>query len=992
MTHALSAKTLDNRLVALADPKRHAMLRRLARGEARATGLGAPFDVSLNVVSKHIKLLVGAGLVQRRRVGREHLLWFRLQRLSRVQQWITKQELSCGPREMIRNASALIRFVAICALMLPAAGFAQGDGTVSIPPFTNISGDPGEAWIGAGIAETLIVDLQGAPGFQVVLGEQVGASRVVSGAYQRIGNRIRITARLVDVASGAVIRSAVVDGAMHELFDLQDRLAVNLAGGPETPASQLAAPQPPAAAGSGSATGRGGGAGTLPMIDGAPPPVAPDVISRDERGRTTIRAVRLDDGLIVDGALDEAVYATVPSFGGFIQTEPTAGAPATERTEAWVFFDDTNLYITARLWDEAPEAEWVVNEMRRDSNNLSQNEGVAILLDTFYDRRNGNFFTISPIGGRADGQVSNERGYNRDWNPVWAVETGRFAGGWTFEAAFPFKSMRYRPGQSQVWGLQLRRRVRHKNETSFLTALDPGLGQTAIFQVSRSATLVGLEAPESGRPIEIKPYVIGNLSSDLNASPAISHQFAGDVGLDLKYGVTENLTTDVTFNTDFAQVEADEQQVNLTRFNLFFPEKREFFLENQGTFSFGGSSGRAGDTPVMFHSRRIGLNEGREVPIVAGGRLTGRVGRFSLGLINIQTDDEPVGGALTTNFTVARVKRDLLRRSSIGAIVTHRSALASSPGASQTYGADAAFAFYENVAITTYWATTRTTGREGQDTSYNAAFRYNGDRYGATAEHLLVDAQFAPAIGFVRRDDFRKSRGSVRFSPRPRAIEAVRKFTWEGSYTYITDAAGLVETREAEGRFETEFESSDTVEVSYTTTYDFLKTGFLIAPDITVPVGGYDFWNARAAFRLGQQRPVSGLLFAEHGSFYDGTKTTLGLGGGSFGGRIELTPQFSFEPGLSFNWIDLPQGSFLTRLVTTRATYTISPAMFASALLQYNSSNNGLSANVRFRWEYQPGSELFVVYTEHRDTLTPRAFPQLENRAFIVKFNRLLRF
>ena len=731
--------------------------------------------------------------------------------------------------------------------------------------------------------------------------------------------------------------------------------------------------------------------------DAPPPPVAPDTITRNENGGATIRAVRLQ-GLVVDGTLDEAVYQTVPSFGGLIQLEPRAGAPATERTEAWVFFDDTNLYVAARVWDSAPESEWVVNEMRRDSVNLAQNEGIGILLDTFYDRRNGIFFTFNPIGGRADGQVSNERNYNPNWNPVWTLETGRFDGGWSFEVAIPFKSMRYRRGRSQVWGLQLRRRVRHKNETSFLTRLDSALGQTAIFQVSRSATLVGLEVPASGRPIEIKPYAIGDVSSDANASPAVSNAFGGNVGLDVKYGVTQNLTADFTVNTDFAQVEADQQQVNLTRFSLFFPEKREFFLENQGTFGFGGTAGGgsfggSGDTPVMFYSRRIGLNEGRAVPIIGGGRLTGRVGRFSLGLINIQTGDEPMSGAVTTNFAVVRIRRDVLRRSSIGAIVTNRSALANRPGTSQTYGADATFAFYDNVAINANWATTRTTGRDGQDTSYQGAFRYSGDRYGVTAEHLFVDAQFSPEVGFVRRDDFRKSRGSVRFSPRPRAIEAVRKFTWEGSYTYVSDAAGNVETREARGRFQTEFENSDTVDVSFTDTYDFLKAPFTIAPNITVPVGGYDFWNARTSVRFGQQRRMSASVFAEHGTFYGGTKTALGFGGGGpFSGRIELTPKFSFEPGLSFNWIDLPQGSFSTQLVTIRSTYTINPAMFVSALVQYNSSNNGLSTNIRLRWEYQPGSELFIVYNEQRDTLSPQAFPELENRAFIVKINRLLRF
>ena len=747
-------------------------------------------------------------------------------------------------------------------------------------------------------------------------------------------------------------------------------------------------------------TATAGGAG-LALEPGAPsPPVAPDTISRNADGGATIRAVRIQ-GLVVDGNLDEAAYETVVPFGGFVQTEPTAGAPATEPTDVWVFFDDTNLYVAARAWDAAPESEWVVNEMRRDNFNVLQNEAIGFLIDTFYDRRNGIIFNLNPIGGRMDGQVSNEgSSYNGDWNPVWALATGRFEGGWSFEAAIPFKSMRYRPGRSQVWGFQMQRIVRHKNEHSYLTRLDPGLEPNGMLQVSQSATLVGLEVPASGRPIEIKPYLIGDVSSNVNASPAVSNEFGGNVGLDLiKYGITENLTADFTVNTDFAQVEADEQQVNLTRFSLFFPEKREFFLENQGTFVFGGAGGggpgaASADTPILFHSRQIGLNDGAEVPIMAGGRLTGRLGKVSLGLITIQTDDEPVSGAMTTNFSVARITRDLLRRSSVGAIVTNRSTLADGSGSNQTYGVDAAFAFYENVAINAYWAKTQTTGTSGQDTSYRGEFRYDGDRYGVRAEHLFVDARFSPEVGFVRRDDFRKSFGSFRFSPRPHSIEAVRKFTWEASYDYVTDAAGLVETRAARGRFRTEFESSDTFEVSYTGTYDFLKAPFTIAPDVAIPVGGYDFWTARTSLGLGQQRRVAGSVFAERGAFYGGTKTAVGFGGGGgpFGTHIELTRQLSFQPGLSFNWIDLPQGRFTTQLVTTRTTYTINPAMFISALIQYNSSNDALSSNIRLRWEYQPGSELFIVYNEQRDTLAPGSFAELENRAFVVKVNRLFRF
>jgi hypothetical protein len=365
-------------------------------------------------------------------------------------------------------------------------------------------------------------------------------------------------------------------------------------------------------------------------------------------------------------------------------------------------------------------------------------------------------------------------------------------------------------------------------------------------------------------------------------------------------------------------------------------------------------------------------------------------------VLNIHTGDEPTAGAPGTGFTVARLKRDLLRRSSIGAIFTQRSESIVSPadGSNQAYGADATFAFYDNLSINGYWARTQTTGYSGSDSSYSGYLLYNGDRYGASAEHLFIDKLFSPEIGFVRRRDMRKSAGSLRFSPRPASIEAIRKFSWEGTFNYITDASGFLETRDGAGRFGTEFENSDRFQLSYSSTYDFLKQPFLIAPDVVIPVGGYDFHNTQVGYNFGAQRRISGNVQVEHGTFYGGTKTTLTAGrGGPFGsGRIEITPQLSLEPGLSLNWVDLPQGRFTTTLVTTRTTYTMTPLMFVSALVQYNSSNTTLGANVRLRWEYQPGSELFVVYNEGRDTLTPRGFPELENRSFIVKVNRLFRF
>ena len=387
-------------------------------------------------------------------------------------------------------------------------------------------------------------------------------------------------------------------------------------------------------------------------IDGPAPPIAPATITRDESGRATIRAIRLPAPLRLDGALDEAVYASVPPISDFIQVEPQEGAPATERTEVWITFDSDHVYVSFRCFESDP-ARVVANEMRRDGNNLWQaNDVVGFAFDTFYDRRNAFQFIVNPIGGRMDGQIT-ERQWNGDWNPVWDAKVGRFEGGWTVEAALPFKSLRYRPGRAQIWGFNAVRANRWKNELSFITRIPNAMGMRGLNQPQLAATVVGLEAPAGSRSLELKPYVISDLSTDRTATPGTSNDVSGDIGFDVKYGVTRNLTADITYNTDFAQVEADEQQVNLTRFSLFFPEKREFFLENQGTFSFGGAStGNAAstsNTPILFHSRQIGLNAGRVVPLEAGGRLTGRLGRYSMGVVSMRTGEEAASGARPTD-------------------------------------------------------------------------------------------------------------------------------------------------------------------------------------------------------------------------------------------------------------------------------------------------------------------------------------------------------
>ena len=359
--------------------------------------------------------------------------------------------------------------------------------------------------------------------------------------------------------------------------------------------------------------------------------------------------------------------------------------------------------------------------------------------------------------------------------------------------------------------------------------------------------------------------------------------------------------------------------------------------------------------------------------------------------VNIQTDDAPSVGALSTNFTVLRVKRDILRRSRIGGIFTGRSVSTVGAGSNEVYGLDALFSFYDNVNFNGYYARTRTPGLDGDDASYQGRFNYTGDRYGFELDHLRVGDHFNPEIGFLRRDDFRRTFTTARFSPRPASIRAVRQFTWEASLDYIANGAGQVETRIVQARFETEFENTDRFGVDVQQSYELLVQPFAIAPDVTIPVGAYDFQDVFVSYSMGAQRRVSGNLSFQRGEFFGGHITAVGFGGGFGGGRVEVTRQFSIEPSLSINRIDLPQGDFTATLVQSRVTYTLTPRMFVGGLLQYNTSTDSFSTNVRLRWEYQPGSELFVVYNDQRDT-SLRGTPFLENRAFIVKFTRLFRF
>ena len=725
-------------------------------------------------------------------------------------------------------------------------------------------------------------------------------------------------------------------------------------------------------------------------ILGPPAPAANEAVSRDADGRVTIRAFRLAEPLTLDGVLDDPAYDQVPAAEGFVQQEPDEGAPVSESTRVWVLYDADSLYIAAELDEHHPELRRA-NEMRRDHRNIGWGDSFSVILDTFYDRRNGFLFHTNAVGALYDAQVSDERNTNSDWNTVWWVRTERLEHGWSMEMRIPFRSLRYAAGGPQLWGINFRRLIKHTNERAFLTPTPQAFNMNGLNRLSNAATLVGLEAPAGSRRMELKPYAIGS-QTDAPLSD-INDEWAGDLGADFKFGVTDGLTADVTWNTDFAQVEDDETQVNLSRFSLFYPEKREFFLEGQGVFDFGGRQTRAfggggsSDTPIPFFSRSIGISGGSAVPILGGARLHGRAGAYQMGLMNIQTGAVPGVDYDGTNFSAFRVKRDLFSRSNIGVIATHRNVNADGTGSNSLYGMDGNFNPTDHLRITTYYMATSEPGIDTghQAASYMGQLRYDTDLIDVTAEQLYLGEDFNPGMGFVRRQNFTKNSGSFQFSPRPRGIKAVRQLEFQAQASNYQRPGGELETRQYEFEANILFESSDRLMLGYDVTEEHLLEGFDLSDEVAVPAGSYRFARAGVRVRMGSHRKVSGMLRYEAGGFFGGSRQELG-----YWGRAEINQRFSFEPNVSLNWIAVPAGDVRAQVSRLRATYTVSPRSFVGALVQYNSAAQLFSANVRYRWEYSPGSDLFVVLSSNRDG--DDGLSGLTDRALVVKFTRLFRF
>ncbi|MBM3809658.1 MAG: RluA family pseudouridine synthase [Acidimicrobiia bacterium] len=705
-------------------------------------------------------------------------------------------------------------------------------------------------------------------------------------------------------------------------------------------------------------------------------------------GRRQLQAIQASGPVVVDGTLDEEVWKRAAPAIDFIQADPLEGQPATELTEVRVAYDGDYLYIGATCRDSNP-AGMVVNEIRKDFAGRDQ-DTFEVLLDTFADRRNGFVFSTNSAGAKADTQVTNEgRDVNTNWDAVWWVAARRTADGWTAEFRIPFKTLRFEAGEGRTWGINFARRVRRKNELSYWSPVSRAY---SIFRASSAGTLLGLPSLRQGRNLRIKPFLAAGTVRGIGED-----SFDPDVtaGVDVKVGVTPSLTLDATINPDFAQAEADEQQVNLTQFSLFFPEKREFFLENAGIFYFGdiprNSRSVARFRPpeedlLLFFSRRIGLNRtGQQEPLHGGVRLTGRAGAYTLGLMTMQSKGED--GRASANYTVARVRRDLFRSSDVGAIILSREPNGSSADFNRVVGVDTNFRFFRNLSVNGFFARSESPGVVTDQDAAKASIGWEDSKKRLQTSIMTIGEGFRDDLGFVRRTGVTRQFYDAAWWPEPEALRrrGIRRLEPHARVWTYTDPSGELVSRTGHIANQTTWDNGSYMEYAFEPRAESISKPFNIAPGVAIPPGRYHWRQHLLLFEGDRSRALSGSIRYTTGGFWSGSQHNVQT-------TVLYRPnqRMVFDLGLQVTKIslDLPDTEFTTTLVNLRTGYSFSSNMFLDTLLQYRNDVKQFSANLRFNLIHRPLSDFFVVYNESQFTDAA----QTAGRGLVVKYTQMFAF
>ena len=718
---------------------------------------------------------------------------------------------------------------------------------------------------------------------------------------------------------------------------------------------------------------------------------------------TVATATEVAESPSIDGFLNEAVWQQAPVMTGFTQREPMDGQPATERTEVRVVFDQDALYVGVWAFDSQP-GNITYGERIRDYE-VRQSDNVVFVLDTYNDDQNGFVFGTTPTGIEYDGQVANEGrgggrfqgggfntrqrfqsgsggGFNKNWDGSWTVATTTDEDGWYAEFRIPFNTLRY-GNDARSWGFNVSRRVRRLNEESFWT---PVPREFNLYRLNYAGDLEGL-SPPFRRFATATPYLLGSTARDYTNPSETGFGQAGEIGGEVKYQVTQGLTLDVTYNTDFAQVEVDDQQLNLTRFALNFPEKRPFFLENAGFFSVGGGGAD------LFFSRAIGIHQGQPVPIKGGARLSGRTAGLNVGLLHIETGGASDLGADAHGYSVARLARELPNRSRVGGLFINKSGPAGE--FNRTRAVDAAVGVGEALSFGTFVANTDGPGAGNSEYAWDFSGNLNTRSFSLTGQVREIGEGFNPEVGFLPRAGYRYYQYHVMYTIRPTWLREIRPHV--SYYTYHSRKTGVETGFQESARLHIdshwEWHSGAQIHTGANLVTEGIYEPFTIrGTDVTVPVGSYRGWESQLVFNSNPIARLSATSRIFIGHFLTGSRW-----GGN--GSVTLRPSASFSTSARINYfnVDLPEGEFETVLLGMNFGYFFTPRIYLQSLVQYSNQVDSWSANLRFGWLNTAGTGLFIVYNDLQGLNYPAGLNHdggrfVESgtlaRALIVKFTR----
>ncbi len=697
--------------------------------------------------------------------------------------------------------------------------------------------------------------------------------------------------------------------------------------------------------------------------------------------RPTMKAFKVAAPPTLDGdVLNDPAWSAAEPATGFVQTTPDDGQAASEKTEAFVMYDAETLYIGVVCYDREPEG-IVISDSRRDAS-LMETDSLQLILDTYSDLQSAFLFGTNPAGIEYDGQVSRDGevvfgatgGFNLNWDGVWKVVAKVNEQGWSAEFAIPFQTLRFPKGSPQTWGINFQRNIRDRKEQSFWA---PVTRQFDLDRVSLAGRLEGVEVPRQ-QFLQAVPYARGESVKGRSGFSGTEEDFDG--GVDVKFGITPNMTLDLTVNTDFAEVEADVQQLNLDRFNLFFPEKRPFFLENAGTFRVG-LPGQV----ELFHSRRIGIGpQGEEIPIRGGVRLSGRNGRTNVGLLYMLTDD--TGGSVPENeFAVIRVSQDIGEKSSIGFIATSREATGSLAGDDdygRTYGIDGRWSIGPQSEINAFLAQTDTPNSVGDDHALSVAGRWNSEKHLIQASYSEVGEGFSPEVGFLTRRNYRRPEVYFLSRLRPKDRFGLQEIRPHVYYQGFWDFDGFKESSVFHAGVHWDWKNGNEFHSGFNIWDDGVKAPFEISSGVTIPVSKFSRTEIQLDAFTDLGKPVSYRLIVVAGEFFDGDRVSLRP---SF--RFRKTEKFTGEVAWRHDNVNLPFGDFDADLGRLRLAYAFTPKLFVESLFQYNTAADQWSSNVRFGRRHTANTGLFLVYNDIEEI---GRSVQENQQQLIVKYSRLI--